>query len=180
VKYSLREYGPDEYIRPDKESKDAYSEKVTSIQRVQWLIRALCVLGLFVSGYLTWTHLDDSDPYCGASHSCADVQDSAYSEIAGIPVSVIGMAGYVILLAFSLLRGRADPEIAFYLPVFSFGFALIGVLYSAYLTYLEAVVIQAWCYWCVASALIITAIFVLTIYDLFQAWTGEESSYGHG
>jgi uncharacterized membrane protein len=151
---------------------------VSSNQRVQWLIRALCVLGIFVSGYLTWTHLADSDPYCGASHSCADVQNSPYSEVAGIPVSIIGLTGYVVLLALSLLRGRADPEIDFYLPVLSFGVALIGVLYSAYLTYLEAVVIQAWCYWCVASAIIITAIWVLTIYDLLQAWTAEEGSYG--
>lgn len=149
-----------------------------SIQRVQWLIRALCVVGIFVSGYLTWTHLADSDPYCGESHSCADVQDSPYSEVAGIPVSVIGLIGYAALLVLSLLRDRVDPEIDFYLPVLSFGAALIGVLYSAYLTYLEAVIIQAWCYWCVASAVIITTIWVLTIYDLLQAWTAEEGSYG--
>ena len=140
------------------------------VQRVQWPIRVLCVLGLIVSGYLTWTHFVGADPYCGGAHSCADVQNSAYSEVVGIPVSVIGMIGYALLLASSLLRGRVDPEIDLYLPVLSFGAALIGVLYSAYLTYLEAAVIGAWCYWCVASAIIITAIWVFTIYDLWKAW----------
>jgi uncharacterized membrane protein len=148
--------------------------RMDTAQRVQWLIRLLCVLGLFVSGYLTWSHLADTDPYCGASHSCADVQNSRYSEIAGIPVSVIGMIGYLILLILSLLRGRVDPEVEFYLPVLTFGAALIGVLYSAYLTYLEAFVINAWCYWCVASALIVTAIWILSLYDLWQVWTAVD------
>lgn len=162
------------------DKKVGFAAQVSSVERDQWLIRVLCILGIVVAGYLTWTHLADSDPYCGASHSCADVQDSPYSEVAGVPVSVIGLAGYVVLLVLSLLRGHVDSEIEFYLPVLSFGVALIGVLYSAYLTYLEAFVIQAWCYWCVASALIITAIWVLTIYDLWKAWTAEEGSYGPG
>ena len=144
--------------------------RVSSVQRLQWTIRLLCVLGIGVAGYLTWTHLVGTDPYCGATHSCADVQKSSYSEVAGIPVSAIGLAGYVILLVLSVLRGRIGAGVEFYLPVLSFGAALIGVLYSAYLTYLEAYVILAWCYWCVASAVIITAIWILTIVDLRRAW----------
>jgi uncharacterized membrane protein len=133
----------------------------------------LCVLGIGVAGYLTWTHLVGADPYCGGTHSCADVQNSPYSEVAGIPVSVIGLAGYVVLLTLSVLRGRVDAEVQFYLPVLSFGAALIGVLYSAYLTYLEAYVILAWCYWCVTSAVIIVAVWVLSIVDLRRAWVEE-------
>jgi len=112
-----------------------------SDQRLQWLLRVLCVAGIGVAGYLTWTHLAGAEPYCGGSYSCADVQNSRYSEIAGIPVAVIGLAGYVVILALSLLRGRVNTEVDFYLPVLGFGAALIGVLYSAYLTYLEAFVI---------------------------------------
>jgi uncharacterized membrane protein len=146
---------------------------VNSVRRIQWLIRILCVFGIGVSGYLAWTHLVGTDPYCGAAHGCADVQNSPYSEVVGIPVAVIGLVGYVVLLATSLLRGRLDPGVDFYLPVLSFGAALIGVLYSGYLTYLEAAVIGAWCYWCVTSAVIITAIWVLTTLDLWKTWTAE-------
>jgi uncharacterized membrane protein len=144
-----------------------------AMQRVQWLIRILCVLGLGVSGYLTWTYLADTDPYCGSAHGCADVQNSPYSEVAGIPVPVIGFIGYLVLLVLSLLRGRLGPDIEIYLPILSFGAALIGVMYSGYLTYLEASVIGAWCYWCVASALIITAIWILSIIDVWKTWAGE-------
>ncbi len=137
------------------------------------MTRILCIFGIGVALYLTWTHLADAEPYCGATHGCADVQNSRYSEIAGVPVSIIGLMGYLVLLTLSLLRGRVNSEIEFYLPVLSFGAALIGVLYSAYLTYLEAYVIRAWCYWCVTSALIITALLFVSIYDLRKAWTDE-------
>ena len=141
-----------------------------SDQRLQWLLRVLCVAGIGVAGYLTWTHLAGAEPYCGSSRSCADVQNSRYAEIGGIPVAVIGLAGYVTILALSLLRGRVNTEVDLYLPVLSFGAALIGVLYSAYLTYLEAFVILAWCFWCLASAVIISAIWVLSIVDLRKTW----------
>ena len=147
--------------------------RLSSVQWLQWTIRLLCILGIGVAGYLTWTHLVGTDPYCGGTHSCADVQNSPYSEVAGVPVSVIGLAGYVILLALSVLRGRVDGEVQFYLPVLSFGAALIGVLYSAYLTYLEAFVILAWCYWCVTSAVIILAVWLLSIVDLRRVWVEE-------
>jgi uncharacterized membrane protein len=115
---------------------------VSSDRRVQWLIRILCVLGIGVAGYLAWTHLGDTDPYCGSARGCADVQHSPYSEVMGVPVPVIGLFGYGVLLALSLLRGHVDSEVEFYLPVLSFFAALVGVLYSAYLTYLEALVIH--------------------------------------
>lgn len=146
---------------------------MSSVQRVQWLIRFLSIVGSGVAGYLTWTHFADTVPYCGGAHGCADVQNSPYSQVAGIPVSIIGLMGYLVLLVLSSLRGRFDEETRFYLTVLSFGAALIGVLYSAYLTYLEAYVILAWCYWCLTSALVITAIWVLSIFDLRKAWVEE-------
>lgn len=158
------------FMIPWKDGVRADILPMNLVQRVQWMIRILCILGIGVAGYLTWTHLAGTDPYCGSTHSCADVQNSSYSEVAGIPVSVIGLMGYLVLLTLSLLRGRISAEIGFYLPVLSFGAALVGVLYSAYLTYLEAFVIRAWCYWCLTSAVIIAAIWVLSIFDLRRAW----------
>jgi uncharacterized membrane protein len=143
---------------------------MNSSRRAQWLIRLLCILGIGVASYLTWSHLADAVPYCGGAHGCSDVQNSPYSKVAGVPVSVIGLTGYLLLLTLSLLRGRLNAEIDFFLPVLSFGAALIGVLYSAYLTYLEAFVILAWCYWCVTSAIIITVVWVLSTIDLRRAW----------
>ncbi len=141
-------------------------------QRVLWT-RVLCILGLGVSSYLAWVYLSGGEPYCAGAHGCSQVQHSRYATLLGVPVPLIGIAGYTLLLGLSLGRGRASGEMAFYLPVLSFGVALVGLLYSLYLTYLEAFVIHAWCYWCVASAVIMTAIWVLGVWDLRRAWVAE-------
>jgi uncharacterized membrane protein len=43
----------------------------------------------------------------------------------------------------------------------AFGFSLTGTIYSAYLTWVELAVLDAICLWCVASALVVTAIAAL-------------------
>ncbi len=140
------------------------------VHKIHWVTRLLCVLGIGVAAYLTSVYLAEAEPYCGGSHGCADVQNSVYAELVGIPVPIIGLAGYSLLLALSVLRGRVNGDLEFFLPVLGFGAALIGVLYSAYLMYLEAFVLRAWCYWCVASAAIMAAIWVLSVFDLRRAW----------
>jgi uncharacterized membrane protein len=45
----------------------------------------------------------------------------------------------------------------------------IGFAFTLYLTYLEGAVIHAWCRWCLASAAIITAIFVTSLAGLRPA-----------
>ena len=52
------------------------------------------------------------------------------------------------------------------------GLATIGVAYSAFLTYLEAAVIRAWCLWCVVSALLMTLIFLASLPELRRGETG--------
>jgi len=49
-----------------------------------------------------------------------------------------------------------------------FGIALGGVIYSAYLTYLEVAVIHALCVWCVVSAATVTAILTTSAAALIQ------------
>jgi uncharacterized membrane protein len=131
-----------------------------------WLMRLLALAGLGVSGYLTWTHLTNQAIACGGSQDCDLVQQSAYSAVLGIPVALLGMLAYATLLALLFLRGRLPEAWDAYIPLAVFGISLIGVLYSAYLTYLEFYVIYAICRWCVSSAVIITAIFLLSLPDL--------------
>ncbi len=131
-----------------------------------WLMRLLALAGLGVSGYLAWTHLANQAIACGGSQDCDIVQQSAYSAVLGIPVALLGMLAYATLLALLFLRGRLPEAWDAYIPLAIFGISLIGVLYSAYLTYLEIYVIYAICRWCVSSAVIITAIFLLSLPDL--------------
>jgi uncharacterized membrane protein len=131
-----------------------------------WLLRLLALAGVGVSAYLSWAHLAGQSVICGQSQGCDIVQQSVYSEVGGIPVALLGLAAYTALLVLTLLRGHHLGGMEDYIPLAIFGISLIGVLYSAYLTYLELYVIYAICRWCVTSAIIITAIFLLSLPDL--------------
>jgi uncharacterized membrane protein len=129
-------------------------------------MRLLTLAGIGVSGYLTWAHLANQSVVCGQSQGCDIVQQSVYSEIAGIPIALLGLLAYVTLFILTLLRSYSPESLEGYIPLAIFGISLIGVLYSAYLTYLELFVIYAICRWCVSSAVIITVIFLLSLPDL--------------
>jgi uncharacterized membrane protein len=108
----------------------------------------LAVAGLLVSAYLTWAHLAGAEPVCGfGGGGCRAVQASPYAAVLGIPVPMLGLAGYAGLLLAAVLRGEAGAYLGLLV-------ALVGALFSAYLTYLEIFVIGAICQWCVASAAI--------------------------
>ncbi len=81
-------------------------------------------------------------------------------------MALLGLMAYAALFALTLLQGRVPDPWDDYVPLAIFGISLIGMLYSAYLTYLELFVIYAICRWCVSSAIIITAIFLLSLPDL--------------
>jgi uncharacterized membrane protein len=93
-------------------------------------------------------------PVCvGGSGGCETVQASSYATILGVPVAELGLVGYSGLLLSALLRGEAGAYLGLLV-------ALVGTLFSAYLTYLEVFVIQAICEWCVASATVMIAALV--------------------
>lgn len=119
------------------------------------VIPTLSVLGAGVSSYLLWVRLGGSSALCTGVGGCDLVNASTYAQVAGAPVSLIGLLGYLAILGLSLWRTRGGPWM---LSLLIFGMALAGVLYSIYLTYLELFVILAVCPWCVASALLMTGI----------------------
>ena len=124
--------------------------------RLRAIAIALAVAGVAVAGYLTWIHYGEIDPVCvGGGGGCERVQASEYSEVAGIPVALLGLVTYIAILGLLLVpRFRAVMPAA--------GIALVAFAFSAYLTYLELFVIDAICQWCVASAVIATALAIAT------------------
>jgi uncharacterized membrane protein len=123
-----------------------------SVRPLTVAVAALSLLGAMIAGYLTWVHYAELEPFCvGGTGGCERVQDSEYSDLAGVPVALIGAVGYALLLAAFALPG----EIA---RMAGLLFALVGLGFSLYLTYLELWVIDAICQWCVASAVVMAAI----------------------
>ena len=62
------------------------------------VIAGLALLGLAISAYLTWVHYAGIEPVCTGISDCERVQSSDYAELVGIPVALLGMAGYAALL----------------------------------------------------------------------------------
>lgn len=112
--------------------------------------------GIGVAGYLTWAHFQDSQVICVVGGGCETVQKSSYSEIAGIPVALLGLLSYTAILGL----------IAWDAPAARLGaaaLALVGVVFGAYLLVVQLFVIDAVCIWCVANdVLIAPALAVLT------------------
>jgi len=127
--------------------------------RLRTVAIAISVAGIAIAGYLTYVHYAGISPVCEIAHGCEKVQTSEWSKVAGIPVAVLGLLGYVGILAALLIPGETAATAAA-------GMALIGVGFSAYLTYREIFTIEAICIWCVASALLMAALAVVTVLRL--------------
>jgi uncharacterized membrane protein len=118
----------------------------------------LTALGFGVATYLTYIHYAGIKPLCGkGGGSCEIVQTSEYSKLAGVPVALIGLLGYIAILG-SLLAPEGERS-----RFATVAFTLIGFGFSAYLTYRELFTIHAICQWCVASAVLMTVLAALTL-----------------
>ena len=130
-----------------------------------WSTLVLSILGAADAIYLLIYKLTGNPHMCLGNGGCHDVNFSPYSEINGIPVSVFGLCAYLAIVCILVLEGQIKiaKENG---PLAIFGITLGGVVYTVYLTYLEIYVIHAICPFCVASAVVITLLFILAIIRL--------------
>ena len=130
------------------------------------IVAALALAGIFISIYLTLYKLGVIGELSCSIGSCETVNTSRWSVFLGLPVAAWGLLFYLDVFGVALLgtmpRWENEPVISIVLVAQ----AAIGVLFSAWLTYLELAVINAICIWCVASAIIVVAILLVSIADL--------------
>ena len=131
-------------------------------RRLALAILALALIGFGVALYLTVIHYAGIKPICAANGGCEKVQSSVYSKLAGIPVALLGLLGYIGILVSLAVRGDAGRMMGAVLALIGFGF-------SAYLTYREIFTIHAICQWCVGSAVLMTLLAVLTTVRVLRA-----------
>jgi len=124
------------------------------------------VIGALDAIYLSWVKLSHNEILCAPGlGDCFTVNPSRYSEVYGIPVALFGLASYLLIIAILLGEARL-PFLQENGRLALFGISLVGVIYSAYLSYLEEFVIHAWCPYCVLSAIMILIIFIASIFRL--------------
>jgi uncharacterized membrane protein len=119
----------------------------------------ISAVGIAIAGYLTYVHYAGITPVCEIAHGCEKVQTSEWSKVAGVPVAVLGLLGYAGILAALFVPGETGATAAA-------AIALIGAGFSVYLTYREVFTIDAICIWCVASAVLMTTLAIVTVVRL--------------
>ena len=113
---------------------------------------------------MPWPASRNTRPFCvSGGGGCEKVQTSDYAKLGGIPVAVLSLIGYAAILVSTLVPGDAGRMAGAL-------FALVGFGFSIYLTYVELFTIDAICQWCVASAVLMTALAVITC---ARVWVGE-------
>ena len=119
--------------------------------RLRTVMAGLAVVGLAISAYLTYVHYAEIQPFCTGISDCERVQTSDWALIAGVPVALAGLIGYLAILAALWVPGE-NGRLATALAAFT------GFGYSAYLTWVELFRIDAICQWCIISAAIMTVL----------------------
>ena len=125
-------------------------------RNLQHVAGGLVLAGLAIAGYLTWAHFAGADVVCLRGGGCETVQKSSYSEIAGIPVAVLGLAFYGTM--FFLLGW--DSEDARFVGA---ALATVGVVFSVYLVVVQTFVIDAFCIWCLANDVVVAPALALVV-----------------
>ncbi len=130
------------------------------------IVATLALAGIFVALYLLLYKIGVVGNLSCSIGSCETVNTSKWAVFIGAPVAAWGVAFYVVLFGLALvsLEGRYADSLGMskVLALVSGG----GLVFSAWLTYLELFVIHAICQWCVISAIIVTSVFVVSMLDL--------------
>ena len=134
-----------------------------SERKLVFAIALVALIGVGIATYLVYVHYAGIQPFCvSGGGGCEKVQTSDYAKLAGIPVADLGLAGYLAILASLFVRGDLGRMAGALVALSGFGFSL-------YLTYREIFTIKAICQWCVASAVLMTILAVLTTIRLVKA-----------
>lgn len=135
-----------------------------------WAVPVLCAIGVVVAAYLSFVEITQTEAVCGPVGDCNTVQQSPYAHLFGLlPVGVLGLAGYVAIIAAWLIQHYGPQQWRFLAVQAFWGMAFFGTLFSIYLTFLEPFVIGATCAWCLTSALIMTLLLWVSTNDLRRA-----------
>ena len=149
----------------------------TQTSLLRRLLLGVALLGIVVVTHLALqkangfangcTGLGDVDFAAGAAVTgeaagCATVTEGQYADFLGIPNITLGLIFYVIVAGLRLFYVmRRDDRFR----LASLGVVSVGVLYTAYLVYLQAAVIGAFCVLCMTSAALVLTLFVLHLIE---------------
>ena len=132
--------------------------------RLWAFLTLLAVAGIGTSAYLTYSHYADDPTVCAGIGSCEFVQTSKYSEIAGVPVALMGLIYFIFMVCLCVTRLLRGDSVDTWVRPVAFTMTLGSSFFVSYLTYVELFVIDAICVWCVATASITIACLAVIVW----------------
>ena len=147
---------------PRAEEDSSYDDDVSPPAN-RMVIAVFALFGVLISLYMLLYHLGMLGSILCGSGGCETVQNSPWANFLGVPVPLIGLLGYGALMAAAL--AGLQPALAGdrRIPLVLVTGAVIALVFTAYLNYIEAFVIRAWCRWCIGSAVVVGVLFLATI-----------------
>jgi uncharacterized membrane protein len=141
-------------------------------RKIFWFSIVLAILGVLVAAYMTIYKLTANDTMCLGSGDCSTVNASPYSEVYGIPVALVGLGGYLAILATLLLERYGQGGLGRFFSrngtMINFGLGLTGFAFTLWLIYAEIYLIKAICPFCLASQVIMSILFALLVVRLIR------------
>jgi uncharacterized membrane protein len=129
---------------------------MSATPRTRVAMLVLATLGLGVASYLTYTHYAHVAVVC-TTGGCEQVQHSVYATLAGVPVALIGLIGYLLIIGSLVVPDSETARLSTTL------FTVVGFGFSMYLLGRELFSIHAICLWCVSSATIMTLLVIAAV-----------------
>lgn len=140
-----------------------------------WGVAGLGLVAVGLTAYLSVEYLEGSAPSCGIASGCAQVTTSEYATLLGIPVAVLGMAMYSVLVMGAVaVLAQGETRL---LRRGLLALAGFGVAFTVYLVVVQIVAIGALCIYCLGSAGLITAIFVVLLAKALVEWRGSATRH---
>ena len=140
--------------------------------RAGWPTVVLATVGLAISIYLTVIHYRHELLACGLGGDCETVQSSKWAMIGPIPLALLGVAMCAVVIVLAVVRMRL-AAVAVPATAIIFALTLSGLMYEAYLTYLELFVIDAICVWCVGFAVVLLLLVIAEGVQIWQIVDGQ-------
>lgn len=125
-----------------------------------WAARLLALIGFLDATYLTITHFTSAGLACGPGGGCDVVTTSRFAMIGPLPISAIGVGYYAVV---SLLVWTSASDWSWGMTRALLGITGCALAVSAALFYLQAAVLHAWCRYCLLSAGITAALFLVAV-----------------
>ena len=148
------------------EGYDSEPSRDRLARRAQFL---LVLIGLFVAGYLSYLKLAEAPAVCVETgpFDCNVVLNSQYSELGGVPIAYLGFAVYAVIGVILVLERRVDM-MRDWGRLLNFGIGLFAWLFSMWLVYVQFVLLEALCPWCLTHETNFTVLFALICFRVYR------------